>query len=207
MLDKLNIVIPMKAPSRAKQRLMGVLNISQREALALSLYRQTLRFFAQRYPQVNCLVVTNSLKIADIASSFGASPLIERQAKGLNAAIELATHWSLKLGYQFQMVVPADIAKLNCCEIDALFQAVQAGNQVVIARAKDLGTNALITTPPNAIEFQYGSQSALAHVQQAHINGLKVEVLDLRDLSQDIDLPKDLIKAFPDYPNKEYCYE
>lgn len=74
MLDKLNIVIPMKAPSRAKQRLMGVLNISQREALALSLYRQTLRFFAQHYPQVNCLVVTNSLKIADIASSFGASP-------------------------------------------------------------------------------------------------------------------------------------
>ena len=81
------------------------------------------------------------------------------------------------------------------------------GNKVVIARAKDLGTNALITTPPNAIEFQYGSQSALAHVQQAHINGLKVEVLDLRDLSQDIDLPKDLIKVFPDYPNKEYCYE
>ena len=85
MLDKLNIVIPMKAPSRAKQRLMGALTISQREALALGLY-QTLEFFAQHYPQVNCLVVTNSLKIADIASSFGASPLIEKQAKGLKCS-------------------------------------------------------------------------------------------------------------------------
>ena len=207
MRDKLNIVIPIKAPSSAKQRLMSVLNMAQREALVLNLYRQTLRFFSQHYPQVNCLVVTNSAKIADIASHFGANVLIEKQPKGLNAAIEAATRWSLESGYQFQMVIPADIARLNAREIDVLLQATKAGSQVVIARAKDSGTNALITTPPNAIEFHYGRQSALAHVQQAHANQLRVEVLNLPDLSQDIDVPDDLIQAFPDYHHKEYCYE
>lgn len=212
MLDKLNIVIPMKAPSRAKQRLMSVLNMSQREALALRLYRQTLHFFTHYYPQANCLVVTNSAKVADIATGFGVCTLIENRSQGLNAAVKGATHWSIEHGYPIQLVVPADIVKLNTLEIDAMLQAVQAGNQVVIAKAKDSGTNALITTPPNAIEFQYGiqpdgSQSAFAHLKQARLNQLRVEVLNLPDLSQDIDWPTDLIQAFPDHHYKEYCYE
>ncbi|MDG3087774.1 2-phospho-L-lactate guanylyltransferase [Vibrio hannami] len=207
MLEKLNIVIPMKAPAYSKQRLMGVLNVAQRETLALSLYRETLRFFANHYPQVNRLVVTDSQQIADIAKRYGACTLLEKQSKGLNNAIDVATRWSMMSGYRHQMVIPADIAKLDTDEVSALFQAVEAGNQVVIARAKDSGTNALITTPPNAIEFQYGAQSALAHAQQAHVNQLQVEVLELSALSQDIDVPDDLLRVHPGYQHKEYCYE
>ncbi|CAH0529137.1 2-phospho-L-lactate guanylyltransferase [Vibrio hippocampi] len=207
MQQTLNIVIPMKAPIRAKQRLMDVLSVTQRRQLAVNLYRETLSFFARHYPDIHCLVVTDSREIANIAAHYGASALLENQSTGLNAAIESATEWSIAAGYQCQMVVPADIATLDCDEFDALFHALKSGHQVVIARAKDSGTNALLTSPPDAIDFQYGRQSALAHAQQAHANQLTVEVLDLPELSQDIDLPEDLFRSYPAYQQRECCYE
>jgi len=199
MKKNLNIVIPMKAPIRSKQRLTGVLTLSQRESLATMLFRETLDFFVHYYPTVNRLVVTESDQIARIASAYGASVLMEDESKGLNRAIDSATQWSLSNGYLHQMVVPADISSLDVTEIDQVLDGVLKKNQVVIALAKDSGTNALLTSPPDVIEFCYGKQSGLAHAQQAHSKALAVEVLHLAKLSQDIDVPNDLSKISSHY--------
>ena len=198
MSNNLNIVIPMKSPVRSKQRLMSVLTLAQRETLATTLFRKTLAFFAEHYSQVNRLVVTDSDQIARIAKIYGAQVLIEQQSKGLNSALESATNWSVTNGFDQQMVIPADIAHLEIEEIEPILEAAK-NNAVVIARAKDNGTNALLTTPPNAIEFCYGNQSSLAHVQEAHKKKLTVEILNLANLSQDIDVPDDLFLVSPSY--------
>jgi 2-phospho-L-lactate guanylyltransferase len=199
MRDRLNIVIPMKSPVRSKQRLMGVLTLSQRETLAITLFKQTLAFFVENYPDINLLVVTDSEQIATIARRYGADVLIESQRKGLNLAIQSATDWSCAHRFTHQMVIPADIATLDPLEVDQLLAAAANNNAVVIGRAKDSGTNALLTTPPNAIAFCYGKQSALAHVQAAHKKALSVEILTLANLSQDVDVPDDLRLVSPSY--------
>ncbi|MDB1124119.1 2-phospho-L-lactate guanylyltransferase [Vibrio algarum] len=199
MESRLNIVIPMKAPIRSKQRLMGVLTLSQRETLASTLFRATLAFFSENFAHINRLVVTDSEQIARIAKVYGADVLLEAESTGLNRAIGSATDWSLSNGYSHQMVIPADIAKLEVHEVDQILAAAGNNNDVVIALAKDSGTNALLTTPPNAIDFCYGKQSGLAHAQEAHKRSLSVEMLHLPSLSQDIDVPDDLLLVSPSY--------
>lgn len=199
MDTRLNIVIPMKAPIRSKQRLIGVLTLAQRETLASTLFRATLSFFSQHFAQVNRLVVTDSEQIARIAKVYGADVLLETESKGLNRAIESATQWSVANEFSHQLVIPADIASLKVSEINQILAAAKSNNHVVIALAKDSGTNALLTTPPDAIRFCYGKQSGLAHAQEAHKQSLSVEILHLANLSQDIDVPDDLLRVSPSY--------
>ncbi|MEI8632059.1 hypothetical protein P4S72_08040 [Vibrio sp. PP-XX7] len=75
-------MIPMKAPARSKQRLMSVLTMAQRETLAITLYRATLRFFTENYPAIPCLVVTESAEMGKIATSYGANVLLEEKPAG-----------------------------------------------------------------------------------------------------------------------------
>ncbi|MEI8632058.1 hypothetical protein P4S72_08035 [Vibrio sp. PP-XX7] len=117
----------------------------------------------------------------------------------MNGAVEAATQWNLKHGFHHQLVIPADIPQLDTREIEQLFAAANQSNAVVVGLAKDSGTNALLTSPPNAIGFCFGVQSGLAHVQAAYKQGLAVAVLSLPLLSQDIDIPADLQRISPAY--------
>ncbi|MBY4677012.1 2-phospho-L-lactate guanylyltransferase [Marinobacterium arenosum] len=188
----INIVIPMKDPAAAKQRLSQALDDRQRSRLALELFEETLYFFSNHFPQLHLLVVTDSRRIRDIADRFGHRVLLEPAADGLNSAIERATDWSLRHQFRQQLVVPADIAELDAGEIRQLLASLDGQRGVVIAEAKDLGTNALLCAPPDAIPFRFGRHSARAHQRQALKAGLPCRRLRLARLSQDIDQPQDL---------------
>jgi len=194
--SRINIVVPMKDPAAAKQRLRPALSDEVRSALALEMFENTLAFFSRQFAEYNLLVVTDARSIRDIADRYGCSVLLEPEADGLCNAIDRATAWSLRQGYQAQLVIPADIARLNDDEVGRLISSLDNGNSlhqgVVIADAKDGGTNALLTCPPDAIPFCYGEGSAAAHQQQANTRGIACQRLRLKDLSQDIDLPDDM---------------
>lgn len=206
-MKTLNIVIPMKGLSQSKQRLRHVLNVQQRETLSLTLFRNTLTFFAEHYPQYNLLVVTDNANIERIAMRLEACVYRETQCDGLNAALTKATQWSEQHGFTHQLIVPADIGKLNKQELDQVIATGLQQAEVVIATAKDLGTNALMTSPPSAIPFAYGLQSSAKHAQLAHQANRRLEVLSLNDLSQDIDNPSDILDWYQQSPITEYCYE
>jgi len=191
-LDELNIVIPMKDPAEAKQRLREALTDSERSELALSLFEATLHFFRSQFAPAHLLVVTSSSYIRDIADRYDCSVLLESEARGLNEALEQATHWSLRHRFSHQLIVPADIAQLDTEEVEQLLSSCPAGQGIALAEADDGGTNALLTTPPDAIAFRFGLQSANAHQHQAQLRGLPSQRLQLTRLSQDIDRPADL---------------
>ncbi|MCE0493693.1 2-phospho-L-lactate guanylyltransferase [Vibrio salinus] len=203
--ERLNIVIPMKGLNRSKQRLRSVLTNDQRETLALSLFRETLRFFVHHYPMHHVLVVTECSAIALQAKSFNVSVLYEPTNRSLNGALNLATIWSKENHYSHQLIIPADIGHLDKQELDMVL-AKRQQHDVVIVTAKDMGTNALLCSPPDAIEFCFGHQSSTKHAQQAHRAGLIPEILTLPDLSLDIDNGQDLQRwSFPVYG--DYTYE
>jgi 2-phospho-L-lactate guanylyltransferase len=56
------------------------------------------------------------------------------------------------------------------------------------------GTNALLLSPPDVIEFCFGGDSKDAHVEAARSAGARVELLD-GPLAVDIDTPEDLLLA------------
>lgn len=192
------VVIPMKAPQQAKTRLMPFLRRTQRESLALRLFHNTLEFFRTEFPQLSLLVVTPSAQIAEHTRRAGYHALLEDQQSGLNAALRLATSWSLCKGFERQLIIPADIACLNRAEIRQLLDQQAEGPAVTIAPSADGGTNALLCAPPDAIPFAFGRHSASRHLRAAENAGLPCQQLTLIQLQQDIDQPQDLPRAlFP----------
>jgi 2-phospho-L-lactate guanylyltransferase len=186
-----NIVIPMKDLLFSKTRLDPQLSSRQRQALALSMFKTTLEFFNLHFSQHHLLVVTASEFISDIARTYGATVLIETKL-GLRQAVESAACWSLNNDFQSQLLIPADIAELDRSELERLLTAYRPVPSVVLCPADDLGTNALLTTPPNAIPFLYGIDSSIAHQRAAHERGIDCQVMNLPALALDIDTPDDL---------------
>ncbi|MEO9655059.1 2-phospho-L-lactate guanylyltransferase [Marinomonas sp.] len=192
-MKNLCIVIPMKSPIRAKQRLRECLSNETREQLAVHLYEKTLSFFQQHF-DCPCLVVSDSQQVLEMAQSYGTHILFDNGKKGLNGALQQACQWVKAQGFHQQLIVPGDIAQLEEDEISQLLQASEQA-QVVIGVAKDGGTNALLTSPPDVIEFAYGRQSALAHQAQTIALGVTCECLHLANLALDIDQGMDLQQA------------
>ncbi len=143
----------------------------------------------------------DSLDVLTLAQSYDANTLLDDGATGLNGALNFACDWVEKSNYDSQLIIPSDIAVLDLQEILRLIEAAQDA-QVVIAVAKDGGTNALLTSPPNAIEFKYGHASASAHQANALNNQLVCRSLHLTNLALDIDHSEDLQIAVGQQPER-----
>ncbi|MEP0072775.1 MAG: 2-phospho-L-lactate guanylyltransferase [Marinomonas sp.] len=201
LMDKLCVVIPMKSPQRSKQRLANSMTDEARESLSLNLFQNTLAFFQTHFPRLDVLVVSESLEVLDLAQSYDANTLFDDGENGLNGALTFASDWVKQSGYDSQLIIPGDIAVLNPDEVQALI-TVADDAEVVIAVAKDGGTNALLTSPPDAIEFEYGHQSARLHKGNAFENGLSCHSLNFTDLALDIDQSDDLKQAVIQAPER-----
>ena len=189
----LNIVIPMKDPRQAKQRLKPVLSDTLRQHLALSLFENCLHFFQSYFADYHLTVVTPSAMIASLTRAYHYHALIESSdSRGLNQALAQASDWSHQQGFQAQLILPADIADLRLMEMQTLLNKVSEKPSVVIVPSQDGGTNALLTTPVRAIPFAYGIGSAAYHQHSARARAYPCHRLSLAGLSHDIDMPSDL---------------
>ncbi|HEV2507862.1 MAG TPA: coenzyme F420-0:L-glutamate ligase [Mesorhizobium sp.] len=189
------IAILMKDPAIAKTRLSPVLANDARERLALLLFENTLQFFRRTHPDSPVGIVTASQETAAISRQYGASIVEETGAGGINAAAGRASEWAIAIGATSLLVIHADIATLVDEEVDRLL-AARDRHQVVVGVSADGGTNALLLTPPDAIPFCYGPNSAHAHEAAARKSGRSCETLQLACLSRDIDTPQDLRDHF-----------
>jgi len=186
------IVIPMKDPQQSKQRLSAALSSSHRQQLALSLFEQTLRFFRDCFGDYPMLVVTSARQVRAIAERYGARVLMENRATGLNDAASLAAQWSCAHGFDTQLLIPADIAVLDKREIGQLLGQRWDTPWVSICPADDGGTNALMTSPPDVLPFQFGSDSSESHRAAALRLGVRTVVIQMKHLAFDVDRPVDL---------------
>ncbi len=186
------IVIPMKDPQHSKQRLSDVLAPAERQCVALNLLYKTLRFLRAHFSDTDVLIVTPSSFIADIARQFHVKVLLEPQANGLNEAITQGAEYCQLHGYKSVLVLPADIINLKINEFEQLLNTQRTDNSVVICPAEDGGTNALLCTPPMAIDFSYGIDSSNKHWSQATRKGCNCELLALPSLALDLDTAQDL---------------
>jgi len=58
---------------------------------------------------------------------------------------------------------------------------------------RDGGTNALVCSPPDAMPFQFGSDSARKHLEEAAVRGMPNARLRMHAFFRDIDTPDDLV--------------
>lgn len=189
----INIVIPVKDSLQSKRRLAPVFNQRERARYARYLYRRTLAFFTDHFPREHISVVTPSRAMAAIAKTYGATVILEPGTAGLSAAAAFAAEWSTRHGFDAQLLIPADIAELSTQEIDLLLTTLDNRPSVTVCAATDGGTNALLTSPPDVIDFSFGFRSSRRHLLLARQRGIPCRLLRLHNLSRDIDTPADLL--------------
>ncbi len=191
------VVVPMKDPRESKSRLSNKLNRFQRYGLARHLFLQTLKVLDSCREKIafDLAVVTGSDMSRDIASSIGVDVIDEVGKQGLSAAGTQAAEWACTRGYERLAIIPADLASPDPEDLVAFLGSTAA---VTICPSMDNGTNALLLSPPDAIPFCYGLNSAARHADAAEDAGLEVVLMALPSLKLDIDTAADLEQAARD---------
>ncbi len=179
----LTAVVPMKSTEFAKSRLAPVLDAAGRRALAQQMLDHVLA----------------TLRDAGLGSVRVAG---DNQGKGdLNADVTEAARLVEREGASHLLLVMADLPYLASDDIAALIEAGR-DNAVVIAEAKDGGTNAMLLTPPTVLEFAFATHrpSATFHADSARRAGIEPMILRRPGLARDIDTPADLAALVADHP-------
>ncbi|RXH41723.1 2-phospho-L-lactate guanylyltransferase [Bradyrhizobium zhanjiangense] len=188
------VAIPMKDPAESKTRFADALTATQREKMALTLFRRAQSFFSTQFPDFERLVVTPSPRIATEATACSAVALVEESTRGLNKAAQSAFIWAKTGGFDRLLIVPADIPIWLRSELDELLDDGRRFD-VVVARAHDGGTNALLINLIRAdrLEFCYGLDSARRHADAASAASLSSITRQWPFLGHDIDTVGDCL--------------
>ena len=194
---ELAIVIPVKRLDEAKSRLAGALDEHNRRTLM----QELLEHVAATAVSAACGPVW--LATSDPAGSAFASDL------GVGLLSDGGLAWNQGLEHARQQLDPApsrvlylagDLPLLTADEVRELASAAPAKG-VVIGRARDGGTNALVVSPADALVPRFGEHgSAGVHRYAALAAGLQVVVLDLPGVALDVDTPQDIADAGLELP-------
>jgi len=185
------IIVPHRGLERAKTRLGGVLDPSQRAALAERLLRHVLDAAVATGHEV--VVISPEAGLGALAAASGAQ-LAVQHGLGLNAGLAEARDAALRDGVDVLAVLHGDLPDLAPADVAALLAAV-SGHGPAVAVAPDAagrGTNGLAMAPPDAISFHFGSDSLTAHRAAAERSGARLTVVERPGLAFDVDTPEDL---------------
>ena len=173
----------MKSMDRAKGRLSGVLDAAGRRALAQQMLEHVLA----------------TLREAGLATVQVASA--DEGTGDLNADVTAAARRAEQQGARELLLVMADLPYLAASDIAALVEAGRTSD-IVIAEAKDGGTNALLLRPPTVLKFAFttGRPSAQFHADHARSVGIEPAMVRRPGLARDIDTPDDLASLVSDHP-------
>ena len=173
----------MKSMDLAKGRLSGVLDAAGRRALAQQMLEHVLA----------------TLREAGLANVQVASA--DNGTGDLNADVAAAARRAEQQGARELLLVMADLPYLAASDIAALVEAGRTSD-IVIAEAKDGGTNALLLRPPTVLQFAFATArpSAAFHADHARNAGIEPAFVRRPGLARDIDTPDDLQALVSDHP-------
>jgi 2-phospho-L-lactate guanylyltransferase len=170
-----------------------VLSEDERTALNKKLLIHTVDTLTQLPELEQVLVVSRDSEALAIARMHGARTVLEDSASHLNIALERATAVATTYAARGVLILPADLPNITPDDVRQLISTASHGASVVIAPDHhNTGTNALLVRPPGLITYSFGDNSFPRHMAQFESKGIKVEVLELPCLAQDVDFPEDL---------------
>lgn len=186
-------IVPVKPLRRGKSRLAAAMTEDERAELNKALLEHTLRTLTDLKEVEEVLVVSRDSSALALARELGARTVQEDGAPALNTALKRATVVAQVYASRGVLVIPADLPLLSRSDVEALLERAVNPPVVVIAPDRhDKGTNALLLSPANLIEYDFGGDSFRRHCDRARKAGARLEIVKLPSLGLDLDLPEDL---------------
>jgi 2-phospho-L-lactate guanylyltransferase len=186
-------VVPIKELEGAKQRLAPLLSPAQRRALIEVMMGEVLEAVAGAKSLSGILVVTLAPEAAAFASRLGARVVTDGARDGHTGSVTAGLKLLAREGRRGMMTVPADIPAATSAEFDRVVAAHLAAPAFTISPAHDdLGSNAVICSPPDSVPLRFGDNSYFPHLEAARRRGIEPTVIRQPGIAMDIDHPVDL---------------
>ena len=186
-------VVPAKETSQAKQRLAGLLDPKQREALAAAMLEDVLHALAGVPRLAGVAVVTVDPAASALAARFGARVLDDGARNGHTGAVTEAARRLAAEGTDTILTLPGDVPLGSAADVAAVIAAHRPAPAFTIVPAHDaLGSNAVMCSPPGAVPLRFGDDSFFPHLDAARCRGIAPTVVHVPGIALDIDNPNDL---------------
>ncbi len=186
-------IVPVKPLRRGKSRLSGTLSEDERTELNRILLERTLSTLTSMKEVDQVLVVSRDPHALTIARNHGARTVREDGQPQLNTALKRASVIAQVYSTRGVLVLPADLPLITPEDIHILIQKAINPPVVVIAPDRhERGTNALLMSPADLIDYDFGENSFKHHCDRALMAGARLEIVNLPTIGLDLDLPEDL---------------
>jgi 2-phospho-L-lactate/phosphoenolpyruvate guanylyltransferase len=167
-----------------------VLGTGARQALAQAMFSDVLSTL-RRVPELDEIVVVTSDKAAESAASGERVTLLHDPAQtGQSDAALIGIRHARATGCDRALLVPGDTPLLEPGDVARLIRA--STGVVIVPDRHGTGTNALVLSPPDAIEPSFGPDSCARHVAAAEAADVPHRVEEVPGLTIDVDTPGDL---------------
>jgi len=186
--------VPVKEFAGAKQRLSPLLTPQQREALAVAMLEDVLSALAEA-PLDGIMVNTLDPRATELARRYGARVVTDDARSGHTGAVTAMARILAAEGHDM-LTVPGDIPRVTAAEIAAVVEVRKPAPSLTIVPARDeMGSNAMLCSPPLVMPFRFGDNSYFPHLATARGLGIEPAIVKLPGIGLDIDQPED-VEAF-----------
>jgi 2-phospho-L-lactate/phosphoenolpyruvate guanylyltransferase len=186
-------IIPVKETRGAKQRLASVLSAALRQKLALAMLEDVLEAVAGAASLGGAILVTVDPDAEKLARRYGMATLADGAHDGHTGAVNAGVRHLVAQGRRALLTLPGDLPLITAAEIEQLIAAHGPAPAFTIAPAHDdLGSNAILMSPPQAVPLRFGEDSFFPHLAAARAQGIEPCVVRLPGIAFDIDNPQDL---------------
>ena len=187
-------ILPVKSFGAAKQRLSGRLAGGARRALAQAMFADVLTSLRHVEGLDAIAVVTADHTAESTALASGAVVLHDPEESGQSAAASIGVAHALVAGFDRALLVPGDTPLVDPAELAWLlaYGEQEELGLVIVPDRHGSGTNALLLSPPDAIEPTFGPNSRERHERSADEAGVRHAVEEPPSLVLDVDTPEDL---------------
>lgn len=187
------VLLPLKDPAQAKQRLAGLLSQRERRRLFEVILEDVAAGLAGATLPDRVVVVTSAPEIVRYAREKGWEVLREGVQVSESRSVDWASRRLKEQGYSQVLRLPADIPCLRGEDVDGLFSLDPPPGTAVLVPSRDgTGTNALLRSPPDAFPSRFGENSLLRHHREAQRRQVELRVVENPRIALDLDEPADL---------------
>jgi 2-phospho-L-lactate guanylyltransferase len=186
-------VVPIKELEGAKQRLAPLLSPARRRDLIKVMMGEVLEAVSEAASLAGIVVVTVDPQATALATRLGARVLTDGAREGHTGSVVAGLRLLARERRGGMITLPADIPAATAQEIDLVVAAHLPAPAFTISPAHDdLGSNAVVCSPPDAVPLRFGDNSYFPHLDAARAQGIEPTVMRQPGIAMDIDHPVDL---------------
>jgi 2-phospho-L-lactate guanylyltransferase len=186
-------LVPVKNLSKAKERLSSILPQHERTALAYAMLEDVLRALKGSRLLDRLFVVTLDEKAIELAASLGAEIIKEKEQEGESRSVDSASMICKDMGAESVLVIPGDAPLLTSQDVNSILEKEKSYPSIILVPSRDeMGTNAILRRPPDAIPSRFGHDSFRKHINEAKERSIPYEIHRIPRIALDIDEPDDL---------------